>query len=151
MLNPPISPIDLSAGYRDVSALLTILADPVQHKARLDELIAREAAAQASIKELHDMEAETRRLNSSAQARNIVVGNREKELDAREAALDERAEQLSKSESTRSDAALRRREDAVFSRENINKVEAERLAAVRKDYEAKLAKLTAILETQAAS
>jgi hypothetical protein len=139
--NPPNNPIDLSAGYRDVSALLTILADPVQHKARLDELIAREAAAKASIAELHDMEAETRRLNSSAQARNIVVGNREKELDAREAALDERAEQLSKSESTRSDAALRRREDAVFSRENINKVEAERLAAVRKDYEAKLGKI----------
>jgi F0F1-type ATP synthase epsilon subunit len=68
MLNPPITPIDLSGGYADVSALLTILADPAAHKARLDELIAQETAAKEQIAALNDMAADTRRLHSAAEA-----------------------------------------------------------------------------------
>jgi hypothetical protein len=141
MLNPPITPIDLSGGYADVSALLTILADPVKTKQRLDELVAQEAATKEQIATLNGMAAETRRLHSAAQATNIVSDNRKAALDAREAEIQQRAEQLELSESTRADAALRRREAACTAQEAANKRESERLAAMRADYEGRLAKI----------
>ena len=78
----PFTPAD---PYADVSALLKILADPATHKARLDELVAREAAAKASIVELNAMAAETKRLHNTAQATNIVADNRVKAIEVREA------------------------------------------------------------------
>jgi hypothetical protein len=147
MFNPPIT--DLRGAYDDVAALLTILADPTMHKARLDELIAQEKATKEQIAALNAMAGETRRLHSTAAATNIVSDNRKTELDAREAEIEERANNLERSESTRSDAALRRRESAVESRENAAKAELDRLAAIRRDLETKLGKikgLTATLE-----
>lgn len=141
MLNPPITPIDLSGGYSDVSALLKILVDPTTHKARLDELIAQEAATKEQIAALNAMASETRRLHSTAQATNIVSDNRKAALDAREHELEERAKQLEQSESTRSDAALRRRENAVEAKEEALKREADRLSALRTDLEGRLGKI----------
>ena len=145
--NPPNSPIDLSAGYADVSALLQLLVDPVKTKARLDELIAAEAAAKERLAEANAREADTKRLHTTAAATNIVSENRKAALDAREAELEQRAEQLEQSEATRSDAALRRRESAVESREAAVKAELDRVAAMRKDYEARLAKLKTFSST----
>ncbi len=140
-MSAPFTPIDLSAGYADVSALLQLLVDPLKSQARLDELIAADASAKQRIAEADAREAETRRLLNTAKATNIVSENRKTALDAREAELDARAGQLEQSESTRSDAALRRRENLVEARENAAKAEADRLSAMRKDYEAKLGKI----------
>jgi hypothetical protein len=143
--NPPIT--DLHSAFDHVSGLIAIIADPAAHRQRLQELIAAEANAKAAIAELHDMEADTRRRNSTSQAREIVVNNREKALDAREAGIEQKADELAKSESTRSDAALRRRESAVESREAAVKAEIDRVAAMRKDYEARLAKIKTFSST----
>ena len=92
---------------------------------------------------------ETRRPNTTAQAEVIVLSNRKTALDAREAEIAQRAEQLELSEATRSDAALRRREAAVQSREEAATREADRLAALRADLEGRLGQiknLTATLE-----
>jgi DNA anti-recombination protein RmuC len=139
MFNPPIA--DLHGAYGDLAALLTILADPERTKQRLDELVAQEAATKEQIATLNGMAADTRRLHSAAEATNIVSNNRKTALDAREAELDERAKNLEQSESTRSDAALRRREAAVQAREEAATREAERLAAIRADYEGRLEKI----------
>jgi hypothetical protein len=141
--NGPIPPVDLH-GTSDRAALLALLVDPEKTKARLDELIAQEKATQERIDALNEMAADTRRLNSAAQALNIVSDNRKTALDAREAEIQQRAEQLELSEATRSDAALRRREAACTAQTEANKRETERLAAIRTDYEAKLAQIAKI-------
>src|SRR6478672_10578188 len=92
--NPPNNPIDLSAGYADMSALLQLLADPAASKQRLDEHIAAELAAKERIEVANKMTDEARRLLSTAQATNIVADRRIAALDAREAELDERAQAL---------------------------------------------------------
>ena len=139
-MNAPINPIDLSAGA-DLSALLQLLVNPVATKQRLDELLAQENSAKASIAELNAMEAETKRLHNTAAATNIVSENRKAALDAREAEADDREAKLQQSESTRADAALKRREDAVQAREYAARAEADRLAVLRKDLEARLSKI----------
>jgi DNA repair exonuclease SbcCD ATPase subunit len=139
MFNPPIT--DLHGGYDDLSRLLAIIKDPDTHKKRLDELIAQEAATKKQIAALNEMADETRRLNTAAQATTIVLNNRKTALDAREAELAERAKNLELSEATRSDAALRRREAAVQTREAAATREADRLAAIRTDLETKLEKI----------
>jgi hypothetical protein len=135
------APITFNDSYADVSALLKILADPATHKARLDELVAQENAAKEQIAVLNEMAADTRRLNSAAQAAAIVSDNRKKALDAREAELDTRAQALEQSEAKRSEAALRRRENAVQAREEAVAREEKRLATVKTDLEGKHAKI----------
>jgi hypothetical protein len=138
---------DLHGSYADgVYALLQVLANPDQHRARLDELIAQEKAATEQIAKLNDMASETRRLHSAAQATNIVSDNRKKALDAREgeigAELDQRRKVLEQDEAKRSDAALRGREFALSAGEEALKREETRVSALRIEYEAKLAKLS---------
>jgi hypothetical protein len=133
--------VDPHAGYADVSALLTILADPEKTKARLDELVAQENAVKEQIAALNEMADDTRRQNSAAQAATIVADRRKLALDAREAALDERASTLDQAENLRSDTALRRREAAVTAREEAAAKETQRLAALKADYEGKAAKI----------
>ena len=70
----------------------------------------------------------------------IVATNRVAKLDAREAEIDEKAKSLETIEARRSDRALQLREDAVSQRENIARVEAERLAAIKADLDSKIAK-----------
>jgi hypothetical protein len=141
------APLDLHNAFDDVTRLLAIIADPAAHRQRLGELVAQENKTKAEIATLNAMAAETRRLHSTAQATNIVADRRIAALDAREAELDQKAEQLERSESTRSDAALRRRESAVEARENAARAESERLAAARKDYESRLAKIKTFSST----
>jgi seryl-tRNA synthetase len=141
MLNSPIAPIDLSGGYRDVSALLQLLIDPVQTKQRLDELVAQENAAKEQIAALNEMAADTRRLNSAAKAIEIVGNNRKTALDAREAELDERAKRLEQNEGRLSAASLQKRENLVAAREQAALLEADRLAVMRADLEGKHAKI----------
>jgi hypothetical protein len=121
--------------------LLAILSDPVAHKTRLEELIAQEKAAKEQIAAMNEMAGDTRRLHSAAQAATIVAANRKAALDAREAELDARAQSLDQVELVRGDAALKRRESAVTARENAVKAEAERLAAIKIDYEGKVGKI----------
>jgi ABC-type transporter Mla subunit MlaD len=128
---------DLHDGY---AALLKILADPDLHKKRLEELMVAEKGARDEINALNQMAAITRRRSSEAEAAMIVAKNRAAKLDAREAEIDEKAKSLETLETRRSDRALQLREDAVSQRENIAKIEAERLAAVRADLDAKIAK-----------
>jgi hypothetical protein len=145
MSNPTIT--DLHGGYADVSALLTILADPATHKTRLDELIAKENAAKEQIAALNEMAANTRRLNSAAEAANIVSANRKAALDAREAELDTRAQALELTEATRSHKALQRREAAVQAREDTVAREEKRLAKVKTDLEGKHASIKGLADT----
>jgi hypothetical protein len=131
---PPITATDLH------DALLTILADPEKHRQRLEELMAAEKGARDEINALNQMAAITRRRSSEAEAAMIVATNRAAKLDAREAEIEERTKNLDSIEARRSDRALQLREDAVTQRENIAKIEAERLAAVKADLDAKIAK-----------
>jgi uncharacterized phage infection (PIP) family protein YhgE len=143
--NPP-NPIDVSGGYADVSALLQLLIDPGATKQRLDELVAQENATKERIEALNKMADETRRLHNTAQATNIVSDNRKKELDAREAEIEQSESRHSDAAVQKREAAVTRRENLVEARENAGKAEADRLAAMRKDYEAKLGKLKTVLE-----
>ena len=108
---------------------LQLLVDPVKTKARLDELIAAEVAAQDKIDTLNAMDADTRRLHSTAVATNIVADNRMKALDVREAEDDAREARLEQLENTKSAAAMSRRESAAAAQENAV---ARREAAVAK-------------------
>jgi len=109
---------DLHGAYADgVYALLTVVADPATHKARLDELIAQENAAKEQIAALNEMAADTRRMNTAAQAATIVLNKRKTALDEREAALNERAKSLEQHEGKVSAASLQRRENLVAARE----------------------------------
>jgi hypothetical protein len=144
MFNPPLT--DLHGGYADVSALLTILADPEKAKQRLDELVAQETAAKEQIAALNDMAADTRRLHSAAEATNIVSTNRKAALDAREADLDTRAQALELTEATRSHKALQRREAACLAREEAATREEKRLAAVKADLEGKHASIKSLAD-----
>jgi hypothetical protein len=126
---------------------LTNWSDSTTHSQRLNELIAQETATKAEIATLNAMAAETRRPHSTAQATNIVSDNRKAALDKREAELDERAKNLDLSEATKSDAALRGREAAVSAREEVNKREGERLAAMRRDLEGRLGKVRNLATT----
>jgi hypothetical protein len=139
--NPPNNPIDLSAGYADMSALLQLLADPVKTKARLDELIAAEAAAKERLAEANAMAAETRRLHSTAAATNIVAERREAAAAKREEELDQRAQKLETVEARASAASMRAQQSAVEAAALANKREAERLAAMRTELDAGLAKI----------
>jgi hypothetical protein len=136
-MNAPFVPDDLQSSYADAFALLKILADPAAHKQRLDELVAQENSAREQIAALNEMAADTRRKNSAAEALTIVLTNRKTALDTREGELDTRAKSLEQSETKKSDAALQRREKAVQAREDAATLEAERLAAMRADLEAK--------------
>jgi hypothetical protein len=139
MFNPPIQ--DLRGASADLAALLALLVDPAATKQRLDELIAQETATREQIAALNAMAADTRRLHSAAEATNIVSSNRKTALDTREAELDTRAATLELTEATRSHKALQRRENAVQAREEMATREAERLAVLRSEYEAKHAKI----------
>jgi hypothetical protein len=136
----PFTPVD--PHNADVTAaLLTILADPAAHRARLDELVAQENAAKEQIAALNAMAADTRRKHTAAEATTIVLNNRKTALDTREAEIEEKSRDLDEATAKRSDAALRRRENAVTVREEAATREAERLAVLRSEYESKLAKL----------
>jgi len=137
-MNAPFTPVD---SYADMSALLQLLVDPLKSKARLDEIIAAEVAAKEQIAELHAMEAETRRLHNTAQATMIVLQRREAAVSAREAEADDREAKVEQSEARHSDAALQQRERAADAKEAALKNEADRLAAMWADYQAKLEKL----------
>jgi hypothetical protein len=138
-MNAPV--IEFHPASTDLAALLALLVDPAATKARLDELVAQEAATKEQIAILNEMAADTRSLHSAAQATNIVSNNRKTALDEREVALDDRQKNIESSEAARSDTALRRREAAVQAREESAKREGERLAAVKADYEGKLARI----------
>jgi hypothetical protein len=140
MFNPPITDLH-HASTEALLALLAVIKDPDTHKKRLDQLIAQEAATKEQIAALNEMAGETRRLHTEAAATTIVLNNRKTALDAREAELDERAKSLEQVESKRSDAAMRRRENLVASREQAALLEADRLAAMRTDLETKLEKI----------
>ena len=140
-MNAPFVPDDLQSGYADAFALLKILADPAAHKQRLDELVAQENATNEQIAALNEMAADTRRLNTAAQATTIVLNNRKTALDTREAEIDTRAQALELTEATRSHKALQRREAAVQAREEAATREDRRLTAMRTDYEGKLGKI----------
>jgi hypothetical protein len=143
-MNAPFTPVD---NYADLGALLRLLVDPAATKQRLDELIAQQAATRAEIETLNAMASETKRLHNTAQATNIVLQRREAALDAREAEADAREARLDQSEATRSDANLRHRESAAEAKEEALKREADRLAAMRADYQAKLEKLKGFTAT----
>jgi hypothetical protein len=138
-MNAPFTPVDSHGDY--VTALLTILADPVKTKARLEELVAQEKATQERIDALNEMAVDTRRLNSAAQAANIVSDNRKTALDAREAEIEERTKVLELAESARSEKSLQRREAAVLAREQRATREEERLTALQADCKNKLDKI----------
>jgi hypothetical protein len=141
-MNAPPFASDLPGAYADgVYALLAVVADPAAHKARLDQLIAQETATKEQIAALNDMSASTRRQNSAAEALTIVLNRRKEALDTREAECDERAKALEQHEGKLSAASLQKRENAVLVRENASKAEAERLAVLRSEYEAKHAKI----------
>jgi hypothetical protein len=140
MFNPPITDLH-HASTEALLALLAVIKDPDTHKKRLDQLIAQEAATKEQIAALNEMAGETRRLHTEAAATTIVLNNRKTALDAREAELDERAKSLEQVESKRSDAAMRRRENLVASREQAALLEADRLAAMRTDLETRLEKI----------
>jgi hypothetical protein len=146
-MNAPFAPVDPHSSYADVSALLKILADPATHKARLDELLAAEAAAREQIAALNDMAADTRRLHSAAEATNIVSNNRKQTLDTREAELDTRAAALEMTEATRSHQSLQRREAACLARENVVAQAEKRLAKDRADLAGKHASIKGLAET----
>jgi hypothetical protein len=139
-MNAPFTPVDLHT-FDDAFRLLAIAADLSATRQRLDELKTAEASAKERIAELHAMQAETVRLHSTAQATNIVADNRIKALDVRETEIDTREAKLEQSEAMKSDAGLRRRESAVEARENAAKAESDRLAVMRKDIDARLAKI----------
>jgi hypothetical protein len=134
-------PITTDPHLGAADALLAILADPAAHQARLDELVAQEKSTKEQIAALNEMAADTRRQNSAAQAATIVANNRKIAQDKRDAELDERTEIIEQVEARRRDAALAARELAVTTRENSVKAEAERLAAIRTDYEGRLGTL----------
>jgi hypothetical protein len=139
--------MDFRTSFDDVTLLLSIIADPAAHRQRLAELVTQEKATKERIAELHAMEAETVRLNGTAKAVNIVCDRRLAAIEQREADADARAEQLEKAESTRTDANLRRRENAVEAREASVRAESDRLAGMRKDYDARLAKIRTFSST----
>src|SRR6476646_5896640 len=101
--NPPVT--DLHSAFDDVSKLLAIIADPALHRQRLEELVTRENATKERIAELHAMQAETVRLNGTAKAFNSGCDRRLAAIEEREAELDQRAEQLQRSEATKSETA----------------------------------------------
>jgi hypothetical protein len=113
-MNAPFTPVDSHNAFDEWSRLLAVMADPATHKKRLEELNAAEVAAKERIAELHAMQAETVRLNTTAKATNIVADNRIKAVEAREAEADAREARLD----TKGDAALGRRESAAEAKEN---------------------------------
>jgi vacuolar-type H+-ATPase subunit I/STV1 len=143
-MNAPFTPVHNP--YDDVSHLLAIMADPEGYRQRLQELIAQEKKTADRIAELNAMQADTLRLHQTAQATNIVADRRITALDAKEAELDERLQKLETAEVKASAASMRAQQSAVEAGALANKREAERLATVRKDYEAKVAKLNAAME-----
>jgi chromosome segregation ATPase len=128
----PTSPITPAADQ--LYALLAVIADPATHKQRLDELVAQEKATQERIDALNEMAADTRRLNSAAQAANIVSDNRKTALDARETELGERAKSLDIAAAAQKAAAqateqkLRQREADVSRRETTVQQREDRIA-----------------------
>jgi hypothetical protein len=130
--NPPNNPIDLSGGYTAVSALLQLLVDPVASKQRLDEHIAAEAAAKERIEVANKMTDEARRLLSTAQATNIVSDRQKAALEKLKAELEQKADQLGTREAR---CRATEAKEAALNREK------ETVAAMRKDYENKLAQI----------
>jgi hypothetical protein len=144
-MNAPIT--FRAAEYTELHSLLAVIADPAKHKQRLDELIAQESAAKEQIAALNEMAADTRRLNTAAQAATIVLNNRKTALDEREAELDTRAKTLELTEATRSHKALQAREAAVQAREAAVAREEKRLAAVKTDLADKHASIKGLANT----
>jgi DNA repair exonuclease SbcCD ATPase subunit len=141
-MNAPFTPVDPHSSHADVTAaLLKIISDPAAHKQRLDELTAKQAEVSKQTEALNKLTADTRGTHSAAAAATIVANNRKTALDAREAEIEERAKNLDQNEAKLSAASLQRRENLVTSREQKVAREAERLAAIRTEYEGKLAKL----------
>jgi hypothetical protein len=83
----------------------------------------------------------TRGMHSAAEAANIVANNRKTALDQREAEIEEKSKQLATDQAMRSDSTLRRRENALAAREEAANREADRLAALKIEYETKIKKL----------
>jgi hypothetical protein len=145
-MNAPFTPVD-SHTFDDAFRLLAIAADLSATRQRLDELKAAEASAKERIAELHAMEAEIPRLHSTAVATNIVADRRVAAVEAREAEADERDANLNQLEARQSLASIQRERTVVEAGALANKREAERLAAMRKDYEADLKKLKGFTAT----
>ena len=125
-MNAPFTPVD---NYADLGALLRLLVDPAATKQRLDELVAQQEATKAEIATLNAMAADTRRLNTTAQATTIVLQRREAAFSAREAEADDREAKIAQVEGTQSEAARRHRDNAAEAKENAV---ARREAAVAK-------------------
>jgi hypothetical protein len=89
-------------------SLLSVISDPAKHKQRLDQLVEHAKAVDEKIAEHHELTAKTRGMHSAAQATDIVLNNRKAALDAREAEIEGKAEQLNTDAAMRSDTALRR-------------------------------------------
>jgi len=124
---------DLRGASADLAALLALLVSPAATKQRLDELVAQENATREQIAALNDMAADTRRMNTAAQAATIVLNNRKTALDAREA-------EIKQLEATGSEAAMRRREAAAAAKEKAaavkeNAVERREAAVAKREAE----------------
>jgi hypothetical protein len=139
--------VPTTEGADHLLALLAVIKDPATHKARLDELIAQEKAARDQIAALNEMSANTRRLNTAAQATNIISEKRKLALDAREAELAERASKIDQAEVRKSDAALRHRENLVQAREEAALRDEKRLAKAQADLESKHASIRGLADT----
>jgi hypothetical protein len=145
MSNPPIT--DVHGAYDDLSRLLAVIADPVQTKQRLDELIAQEKATQERIAALNEMAADTRRLHSAAQATKIVSDRRATALDARESELSDREKRIEQAEEKVTAASLQKRENLVSDREQKVEREEKRLTTVKSELDGKHAKVKNLAAT----
>jgi predicted nucleic acid-binding Zn-ribbon protein len=150
-----IDPVD------HVHALLAVMADPAKHKTRLDELVEHQKAVDEKIATHNELIAKTKGMHSAAEAANIVANNRKSALDQREAEIRTREEQLAADIAKHNEAqkqlgteirkreaaaaaketSVLERENALSAREEAAKQEADRLAALRTEYEAKIKKL----------
>ena len=149
------------AGVDEVHSLLAVIADPVTHKARLAELIAQEKATHERIAAHDELMAKTRGMNSAAEAATIVANNRKTALDAREAELRTRENQLAENVAKHNDlkkqfgteirqreavaaakeTSVIERENDIGERERAAVQEALRLSALKIEYEGKIKKL----------
>ena len=148
-MNSPFTPVGLRGDNAhvasgDVSALLTLLADPAAAKARLEELVAEKNAAldaatavDAARKQAAADRSEA--IKAVAEHKHLAAKHtaRETELDAREVELNERAKNIDHA----SAASVKQREGLVLLREQAMEREEKRLAAVKTDLEGKHAKI----------
>lgn len=149
------------AGIDEVHSLLAVISDPAKHKQRLDELVELQKTVDEKIADHNELITKTRGMHSAAEAANIVSNNRKSALDAREAEIRTRENQLAADVAQHSKArqqftaqikqreaaaaiketSVIERENALGEREQAAKREADRLAALKSEYEAKIKKL----------